>query len=153
MGVTIEYPTAKEILEKNDDLSNHSLADLWLLELGVNAVARTMLLPAVSEHFRTIRRGRVREIETRAFRKGGKPVDVDSWKRMLDSYVDIKIGKRVLIGDATRQDWEERIAFLESRKDGIDSSIERAHAIIKLLKAFKVRTLREIPEEKMQKRA
>lgn len=153
MQVTVEYPTATEMIKRYPDLSAQELAKLWLEKLGVSDDATNVLLGPCSNEIRLRRRGQVRSEERKVLGhlppREGEPVDQASLKTFLDRSLEIRPGEWVLMGDATTADWEARKAFLNERLLGIRKSVERCDMAIDTLKHYQVDTLRDVPIDEL----
>ena len=111
--------------------------------LRLNATQRELLWPILLGFCATVERGRVRAVEHRAGRLADRTAERQA---LLCETFSLPDGRRVVWGEATVADHEERIAMLAALRDGIGSTIERHRQAIAELVKLKVSCLFDLEQ-------
>lgn len=135
------------------DLSDWDLAGKTLAEIEPEPSKELLLTqPAVASYAREVRRAPVRRLEHRLRRGWGPSSSTEErrlaateWRARLVLYADERIaipGKgKVRAGQATREDWESRVAMIQEDIDRELGTLEFTKQLLDLLGKANVETI------------
>lgn len=150
------YDLIRASLEKYPQNDNDTIAVDVLNELRVARKAAEVLVPLVAAAVGNQRRAVTRGLERHAFtgERGEKlplelphdgrmdPITARRW--LIEHTFALKDGRRVLWGEATVQDHEERISLIDGQIVGLRATIKRHAEAIDLIREAGVSCLNEI---------
>lgn len=141
-------------VEKTPHSNDESIADRLMRSLGVSTTARKSLLQLVAEEVAHQRRALTASLERSVFTSprnliDSDPVDVVADRACLLAETFSLGGSRgrVRWGEATIQDHEQRILFLESYRTALNETIRRHTDAIELIRINGVHCLDEVEDE------
>lgn len=118
-----------------------------LLALKVNKEAARILLPVVADRVRDEARNTTRKLEAATNVAAIQTAPAEQRDKFLSERFPVEDGRFVTWGEATIEDHHSRIALLTKIRNGIDDTIERHEAALKLLAEHGADCLNELPPE------
>lgn len=125
--------------------TDHSVEEVELARVVLDALLRSgqldLLLPILADEIRRIRRAQVRRIERRV---GESPSAQGGWLQLLPEGFATVDGRFVTWGEATVEDHEGRIEWLQGQIEALGQDVERHQQAIKLIREHGVTCLAEV---------
>lgn len=103
-----------------------------------------LLLPVLADEVRRVRRAHVLRVERASFGTGGEAAE-GGWLRLLpEGFANPRTGSWVTWGEATVEDHEARIGWLQGQMEALGQDVDRHQQAIKVIRERGVSCLAEV---------